>query len=119
MMWALEFHFSSAHFYDQPKWSETKNKSEFGLCYSQFGHGHNYKLVVEAEGDAVMLRREIQKVVSLLDHKHLNHEVDFFKDKIPTSEVIVEFFAQNLESIKPKQIIVYEEDTLGAFHISN
>lgn len=114
MIWSLEFHFSSAHFYNQPTWTNEKNKSEFGLCYSKTGHGHNYKLVVEAPGDAEFLRAEIQKVVSLLDHKHLNQDVPYFKNKIPTSEVIVQFFDEKLKKLKPRQITVFEEETLGA-----
>lgn len=114
MIWSLEFHFSSAHFYNQPAWSEQKNKSEFGLCYSKYGHGHNYKLIVEASGDAKKLRTEIQKVVALLDHKNLNHEVEYFKNKIPTSEVIVQFFEKKLTPIKPYRITLFEEETLGS-----
>lgn len=114
MIWSLEFHFSSAHFYNQPSWTNEKNQSEFGLCYSKNGHGHNYKLVVEAQGDVSYLRAEIQKVVNLVDHKHLNFDVEYFKTKIPTSEVIVQFFEVKLEHLKPNQITIFEEETLGA-----
>lgn len=114
MMWSLEFHFSSAHFYNQPLWSPEKNKSEFGLCYSKTGHGHNYKLVVEAEGNPDELRMRIQDIVGLLDHKHLNQDLEYFKNKIPTSEVLVQYFEEKLKGLNPRQITVFEEDTLGA-----
>ncbi|MDX9731554.1 MAG: hypothetical protein RBT63_07270 [Bdellovibrionales bacterium] len=38
--------FSTAHLYHQPSWSEEKNRAEFGACFSQYGHGHNYRLEV-------------------------------------------------------------------------
>lgn len=112
----FEFRFSSAHLYHQPLWSETQNKSEFGHCYSKHGHGHNYRLLVivaEAE-NKLEVKNKIQKVVDLLEHKHLNFEVPFFKDKVPTSEVIVQFFAEKLKNLKPLKIALFEDDFLGA-----
>lgn len=112
----LEFRFSSAHLYHQPQWDIEKNKAEFGLCYSKFGHGHNYilKVTVSDSKDILKIRDQIQKVVNLVDHKHLNFEVEEFKNQIPTSEVIVQFFDQKLAHLKPIQITVFEDETLGA-----
>lgn len=112
----LEFRFSSAHLYHQPKWSDKKNKSEFGLCYSKFGHGHNYKLQVTVPDSKNIetIKNQIQKVVDLIDHKHLNFEVPEFKNQIPTSEIIVQYFEEKLLFLKPTQITVFEDETLGA-----
>ncbi len=114
--WQLEFRFSSAHLYNQPKWSKSKNKAEFGLCYSQFGHGHNYilRVTVSDSKEILKIRDQIQKVVSLVDHKHLNFEVAEFKNKIPTSEVIVQYFKEKLKKIKPQKIVLFEDEFLGA-----
>ena len=112
----LEFQFSSAHLYNQPLWSLDKNKAEFGLCFSEFGHGHNYKLEVTVAnvGDINKIKEQIQNVVNRLDHKHLNFEITEFKNQIPTSEVIVQYFEKKLLSLKPVQITVFEDATLGA-----
>lgn len=110
------FRFSSAHLYQQPQWNLEKNKAEFGLCFSEFGHGHNYilEVTVPSSGDILKIKDQIQRVVGLLDHKHLNFEVEEFKNQVPTSEVIVQFFAQKLAHLKPIQITVFEDETLGA-----
>lgn len=112
----LEFRFSSAHLYHQPAWSIQKNKAEFGLCFSEFGHGHNYRLqvIVPDSKDVLKMKERIQTVVDLLEHKHLNFEVEDFKKQIPTSEMIVRFFDRKLLDLKPVQITVFEDETLGA-----
>ncbi len=112
----LEFRFSSAHLYHQPQWDIEKNKVEFGLCYSKFGHGHNYilKITIADSKEILKIRDQIQKVVDLVDHKHLNFEVEEFKNQIPTSEMIVQFFKEKLKNQKPQQIVLFEDDFLGA-----
>jgi 6-pyruvoyltetrahydropterin/6-carboxytetrahydropterin synthase len=114
--WQLEFRFSSAHLYSQPQWSKSKNKAEFGLCYSEFGHGHNYilKVTVADSTEILKIRNKIQRVVDLVDHKHLNFEVAEFKDKIPTSEIIVQYFEEKLKKLKPQKIVLFESEFLGA-----
>ena len=112
----LEFRFSSAHLYHQALWSLEKNKAEFGLCFSEFGHGHNYKLQVTVPNSkkALDVRKRIQKVVDSLDHKHLNFELEAFKDQIPTSEMIVLYFSEKLKDLQPQKIVLFEDDSLGA-----
>jgi 6-pyruvoyltetrahydropterin/6-carboxytetrahydropterin synthase len=104
------------HLYSQPQWSKSKNKAEFGLCYSQFGHGHNYilKVIVPDSKEILKTRDQIRKIVDLVDHKHLNFEVEEFKNQIPTSEMIVQFFEEKLRSQKPLKIVLFEDEFLGA-----
>ena len=122
----LKSHFSSAHFYKKSDWSADKNLKHFGKCYGDFGHGHNYVLEVSFQADfkklqpaeVQNLQQRLQKLTDVLDHKHLNHEVDFFKDKIPTTEMICLYFKEQLEQNfsghKIEKIRVYENTDLWA-----
>lgn len=91
--------FSASHFYWNDAWSEAENLRVFGKCSNRNGHGHNYVLEVTVAGevDAVSgfvvdlkaLKEIIEReVVSVYDHRHLNHEVPEFKTTIPTTENI-------------------------------
>lgn len=89
--------FSASHRYYNPTWSEEKNREVFGPCSNPFGHGHNYEVEVTVAGSVdpetgmVINLREIDEVlqdevISRMDHRHLNEEVQEFKDRIPTTE---------------------------------
>jgi len=91
-----KFEFSASHRYWIENWSEEKNLQEFGKCVSPYGHGHNYELHVSVSGDInpktgmivnlTVLKQQIKKIVDQFDHKFLNLDTPFFKDKIPTTE---------------------------------
>jgi len=90
--------FSASHRYWNPKWSEERNMEVFGKCTSKYGHGHNYLLDVTVEGEVdpdtgmiinlYDLQPIINDVVKNFDHKYLNEDTPFFKDKNPTTENI-------------------------------
>ncbi|MBX2986439.1 MAG: 6-carboxytetrahydropterin synthase [Bdellovibrionaceae bacterium] len=87
--------FSSAHLYHQKAWSEERNRREFGRCFTEHGHGHNYELLVRFEVPAnpdpeliARLRRVVSQETQKLDHEHLNFVVPEFRDLIPTTENI-------------------------------
>jgi 6-pyruvoyltetrahydropterin/6-carboxytetrahydropterin synthase len=90
--------FSASHRYWNPKWSEERNMEVFGKCTSKYGHGHNYLLEVTVEGEVAPdtgmiinlydLQPLINDVVKNFDHKYLNEDTPFFKDKNPTTENI-------------------------------
>jgi 6-pyruvoyltetrahydropterin/6-carboxytetrahydropterin synthase len=100
--------FSASHFYWVDSWSPEENQRVFGKCANRNGHGHNYTLEVTVQGkvDAVtgfvvdlkelkeILERE---VVSVYDHRHLNHEVPEFRTMQPTSENIAIAIWKRLE----------------------
>ena len=109
---ARRIHFSSGHRYFNKNWSEEKNKEVFGLCYSEHGHGHNYILEVYITGPLnhetgmIMNLKEVdhilQQVSSSLDHKHLNNDLEEFKDKVPTTENIARYcFEKISEKLGP------------------
>ena len=91
--------FSSSHKLYNQDLSDEENSKLFGKCCGVYGHGHNYTLEVVVAGeidpvtgyviDLKTLKEIIrEKIISKMDHKHLNYEVDFMKGVNPTSENI-------------------------------
>jgi 6-pyruvoyltetrahydropterin/6-carboxytetrahydropterin synthase len=90
--------FSAAHFYYNPAWSEAENLRVFGKCANRQGHGHNYTLEVTVAGqvdpvtgfvvDLKQLKDILEReVISIYDHRHLNHEVPEFMASSPSPMV--------------------------------
>lgn len=90
-------HFNAAHKLWNPKWSSEKNHEVFGACANENWHGHNFDLYVTVKGepdpetgfviDLKVLSRFIKDLVTeKLDHKNLNTDVDFMKDKLASCE---------------------------------
>lgn len=91
--------FSASHRLFNPNFSNEENDRLFGKCNNINGHGHNYILEVTVAGevnsqtgyviDLKVLKEIIKKnVISKVDHKNLNLDVDFLKGIIPTAENI-------------------------------
>jgi len=92
-------HFNAAHKLYNPAWSAEKNKEVFGPCANENWHGHNFELITTVAGNpdpetgfvidlkklSVLIRSE---VIDKLDHKNLNLDVDFMKDKMASTENI-------------------------------
>lgn len=89
--------FSSSHRLHNKNLTDEENKLLFGKCNNANGHGHNYILEVVVAGEidnntgyVVDLKKLkniiLENVVSKVDHKHLNYDVDFLKDINPTTE---------------------------------
>ncbi len=90
-------HFNAAHKLYNPKWSKEKNQEVFGPCANENWHGHNFELIVTVKGtpdpdtgfviDLKKLSKLIRSsVIEKLDHKNLNLDVDFMKDKMASTE---------------------------------
>ena len=93
-------HFNAAHKLYNPSWTKEKNDEVFGKCANENWHGHNFELFVTVKGspdpdtgfivDAKLLSRLIKEhVVDVLDHRNLNLDVPFMKDKICSIENLV------------------------------
>jgi 6-pyruvoyltetrahydropterin/6-carboxytetrahydropterin synthase len=92
-------HFNAAHRMYREEWSAEKNLQVFGKCANPNYHGHNYKLFVTVKGevntsipyliDLKILKKIInEQVIEKLDHKNLNIDVDFMRDKMATTELL-------------------------------
>jgi 6-pyruvoyltetrahydropterin/6-carboxytetrahydropterin synthase len=103
--------FSAAHKLSRTDWSEGKNLETFGKCANPNWHGHNYSLYVTVKGETspetgfVANLSDIgtilkTKVIDKVDHRNLNLDVDFMKDKLPTTEVLaIEIWKQIVQPI--------------------
>ena len=90
------FEFSASHRYYRDDWSEEENRRVFGACSHANGHGHNYLIEVTVEGpidrvtgmvvNLVDVKEAVEGVLEEFDHKHLNEDMDYFKERIPTTE---------------------------------
>jgi len=92
--------FNAAHKLWNEDWSEEKNLEIFGKCANQNWHGHNYELFVTVKGTiqketgylvdlkelSTLLKK---KICDKLDHKNLNLDVDFMKNQMTSTEVLV------------------------------
>ncbi|RJP57042.1 MAG: 6-carboxytetrahydropterin synthase [Ignavibacteriales bacterium] len=117
--------FSASHRLYNPEFSEEDNNKVFGKCNNQNGHGHNYVLEVIVAGEIdpqtgyVIDLKELKKiikenVIKKIDHKHLNLDVDFMKNIIPTAENIsIGIWGQLVDKIpagKLYSVKVYETE---------
>lgn len=93
-------HFNAAHKLYNPEWSYEKNEEVFGPCANENWHGHNYELYVTVKGAAdpdtgfVMDVKKLSElirefIIEKVDHRNLNLDVDFMKDKMCSSENLV------------------------------
>lgn len=100
--------FNAAHKLFVESWSNEKNLAVFGKCSNPNWHGHSYELFVTIKGEAdpvtgfVMDLKVLssiirEKVIEKVDHKNINLDVDFMKDKMPSTEVLAMSVWEQLE----------------------
>lgn len=100
--------FNAAHKLYNDKWSIEKNESVFGRCANKNWHGHNFELWVTVRGipsedtgfvlNLKTLGTLIQElVIEPLDHKNLNLDVAFLKNKLASTENIAIAIWEQLE----------------------
>jgi 6-pyruvoyltetrahydropterin/6-carboxytetrahydropterin synthase len=120
--------FAAAHRYIKAEWDEAKNRAVFGLCYNPPAHGHNYMVEVTVIGEVDLktgmvvnlfdLKRSLLKVLEEFDHKNLNLDMPYFKDRIPTSENLARVLWAKLDGQKDigtlHAIRLYEDEDLYA-----
>ncbi len=120
--------FAAAHRYIKPEWDEAKNRAVFGLCYNPPAHGHNYMVEVTVVGEVDAktgmvvnlfdLKRILLDVLEEFDHKNLNLDMAYFKDRIPTSENLARLLWTKLEVQKDigtlHTVRLYEDEDLYA-----
>ena len=101
------FHFNAAHQYGHSDWTDEKNWEVFGPDSKI--HGHNYTLEVMVTGNIVEdtgflvdlghLKKIVKKnVIDILDHSLFDVEVEWFRDRQPSSENLVIFIWNQIQS---------------------
>jgi 6-pyruvoyltetrahydropterin/6-carboxytetrahydropterin synthase len=89
--------FNAAHRLFRDDFTDKQNMDVFGKCSNPNWHGHNYELFITVRGDIneqtgflvnlKLLSDIIRKhVISKLDHKNINIEVDFMQGKLASTE---------------------------------
>ncbi|HVB24777.1 MAG TPA: 6-carboxytetrahydropterin synthase [Ktedonobacteraceae bacterium] len=110
--------FSAAHRLWSNELSEAENIAIYEKCANPNGHGHNYILEVTVQGtpdprtgmvlNLTDLKQAMhEQVVDWVDHKHLNYDVPWLADCIPTTEMLVMRFWERLQQALP-QGMLYE-----------
>lgn len=120
--------FAAAHRYHNDAWDAVCNRTVFGACNNDPGHGHNYMLEVTVAGEVDAqtgmvvnlydLKQVLKEVLEEFDHKHLNLDTPYFTQMIPTSEniagVLWRILATRPEIGTIEKIRLYEDDDLCA-----
>src|SRR5579863_892119 len=117
--------FSAAHRLWSNELSEAENIALYDKCASPNGHGHNYALEVTVRGmpdprtgmvlNLTALKDAMQeRVIRWVDHKHLNYDVPWLEGCIPTTEMLVIKFWEQLAEVLPGGLLyevkLYETD---------
>ena len=91
------YEFAAAHRLHSDALSDEENRSVYGKCNNPYGHGHDYVLEVTVAGpvdpatgmvmDLGLLDGTVEReVLERFDHKHLNLDVENFRNLVPTTE---------------------------------
>jgi 6-pyruvoyltetrahydropterin/6-carboxytetrahydropterin synthase len=102
--------FSAAHRLFREDWDDDKNLEVFDKCTYPNWHGHNYVLYVTVKGElnhetgfVVNIKRLSkiikENIITKLDHRNLNMDVDFMKGKMASTENLVIGIWNKLEPI--------------------
>ncbi|MDX2046037.1 MAG: 6-carboxytetrahydropterin synthase [Chitinophagaceae bacterium] len=108
-------HFNAAHKLYNPQWSREQNEAVFGKCANENWHGHNFELFITVKGepdpgtgfvfDAKKLSNIVKEhIIEKLDHKNLNMDVDFMKDKMCSIENLVMGIWNQLAPLLPENV---------------
>lgn len=100
--------FAAAHFLRLPELSDEENFQRFGPSSNALAHGHNYEIEVSVSGPVqpetgmVVNLKDLkvilnEEVVTPLDFKNLNLQVDFFKDRLTTLENMSQYLWNRLK----------------------
>ncbi len=126
--------FSAAHRLWSAYLTDTENYTVYDKCANPNGHGHNYILEVTVHGlpdprtgmllNLTDLKQAMNEaVINAVDHKHLNYDVPWLEDTIPTSEMLVIKFWERLErTLSPGllyEVKLYETDNNIASYRGN
>jgi len=89
--------FNAAHRLFKAEYSDEKNLEVFGKCSNPNWHGHNYELFVTVKGEVdsktgflinlkILSKIIREEIIEKIDHKNINREVDFMKNKMASTE---------------------------------
>lgn len=109
--------FSAGHRLHTDKLTDEENKTLFRACNRS--HGHNYTVKVTLRGpvdqrtgmliNVLDLKAYMQQcIMEPLDHKHLDQDVPYFKEKVSTVENILLFIWDGMKDVLPDPKLLFE-----------
>lgn len=116
---ARKMSFRAAHLYEVESWTKQKNERFFGACHTPYGHGHSYQLELQISGpvdpvsgmivNLVEVDQWLKQVIATVHDKHLNFEIDHFKQMVPTTENLADYLWHQLEPLVDSQSELFIE----------
>ena len=111
-----EYKFCAAHKYWNDNWTEQKNKEVFDQDIKI--HGHNYTLSITVKGQInedsgfIINIKELNKIVSkyiidIFDHSQIDKDIDWFKNKQPSTENMIVFMWNEIVDKIPSKAILH------------
>ena len=111
-----QYKFCAAHRYWNEQWSETENFKIFGDDI--YLHGHNYDLDITISGkinedsgfivNLHTLNKIVQELVlSEIDHSQIEKDIDYFKNRQPSTENMVVYIWEKLVNNIPSPAKLY------------
>ncbi len=108
MKLTTRYRFAASHRLHAPALSDAENRALYGKCNNLHGHGHDYAMDLTIEGPVgadgqIVNRMQLnslvrERVLSRLDHKNLNMDVDEFARLVPTTENLAGVVRQWLQA---------------------
>ena len=106
-------HFNAAHRLHNPSRPDAWNAETFGPCNNPNYHGHNYELEVMVEGeidpetgyvlDVGVLKQLVEhEVLRHLDHRNLNLDVPWFRNRLTSAENLAVYIWEQLVDRMPR-----------------
>jgi len=117
--------FSSCHRLHSSQLSPEENSRIYGKCNNPNGHGHNYKVEITVQGkvnpvtgmtmNISDLKEFMDKaIMNNLDHKNLDKDVPYFKNKVSTTENVAIYIWEQLNMLLPEnclyEVKIHETD---------
>ena len=104
--------FSASHRLHNPNLSDDENRTIFGKCNNENGHGHNYSVKVTVCGpvdpktgmviNLTDLKKHMKSVLEPLDHRNLDIDVPYFRNVCSTAENISVYVWDRLAKLLPE-----------------
>jgi 6-pyruvoyltetrahydropterin/6-carboxytetrahydropterin synthase len=108
--------FSASHRLWRADWDEARNREVFGPQAGLKEYGHNYALEVTLRGEVdpqtgmVMDLKELRdllerEVGQRFDHRNLNKDTPYFRDRAPTAENLARVVFDLLDKALPGRLL--------------
>jgi len=125
------YRFAASHRLHSKLLNEEQNSRVYGKCNNPYGHGHNYVLEISVSGTVDPATGMIvnltdldgfveREVIAAFDHKSLNHDVEAFRERVPTTEYVCIEIYQRLKHFPLAKLerVRVEETPNNAFEYS-